>query len=424
MNYHIFYRGCGENSGVPCPPTEIPSFTTGRISSPTEGVLLKTSSIGFSASSMAATACSWLPENTPQRLWVALVGMTGVAMCFAGYKVWQWVNDVSRKHREVEEERKNRYEYKYMDELDDLLQGTLDDVQTSPELADVDTIRVGGIVYPLHIFKAFSRNLRKKLVRKAKKPPVVKRVAIPASEFDWENTYVEDMVPVGTSRNPDDGKKVVMRYDPENESFLWFCDSSSVQYKYLETVARKYVCDFNRVDVFVDIRDELKKGAESKKDADAEKCGGSAGDENGKTESSTDDANCSDKNVSANKKKVYAKFKRYNKKTARADPNAGGKRVILKAKANRYTYKGKLCDYESIVGVGEGEGDGDDDGVCLADVGSPESHRIGDDVVVTGDDVNGHVSEGTRVRANAKAKAKVENVSWSEWKFGNFEGWR
>jgi hypothetical protein len=332
---------------------------------------------------VANCVCEWLPAETSPRIWSTLLGLTGMAICYVGYKAWSWLDKVRKEHDRISEEHRNRYEYKYLDKLDTLLQSTLDDIE-NPELSDVDTIKVGGSLMPMTVFKSFTRNMRKRMVRKSETAPVVKRVSVPAEEFDWEGSYVDDMVPVGTSRDPADGKNLVMRYHPETESFWWYCDNPSVQYKYLETVARKYVCDFNRVDVFVDIRDELKK-AEAENRKKDESVGSDDGD-------ATEDAVVHESD--ANKKKVYAKFKKYNKKAARADPSTGGKNVILKAKSNRYTYKGKIDEYEKIVGANKDE-----------------------DVVIEDGD-----GEGTSCTCANKKLA--ESVSWSEWKISGLHNWR
>ena len=372
MEYNIFYRG--EGGTIVNRAGSIITQGMGTAYENRGGVMQP------KVTAVANCVCEWLPAETSPRLWTTLLGLTGVAICYVGYKAWAWLDNARKRKRLFHEEQNNRYEYRYLDRLDSLLQSTLDDVE-NPEMAEVDTIKVGGSLMPMAVFKSFSRNMRKKMVRKSETAPVVKRVPVPAEEFDWEGSYVDDMVPVGTSRDPDDGKMVMMRYHPDTESFWWYCDNPSVQYKYLETVARKYVCDFNRVDVFVDIRQELKKAeAENcKKDETAEAVEGDT--ENSSVVRDSD----------VNKKKVYAKFKRYNKKAARADPSAGGGKIVLKAKSNRYTYKGKIDDYEKIVNEGKDE-----------------------DIVIE----DGHGEEGSCAK-----KKPAENVSWSEWKIGGFNGW-
>lgn len=378
MDYNIFYR---EGGTIVNRVGDTITQKAGTLHESPNAMIGNNQHFLGNGATMAACVCDWLPAETSPKLWTALVGFTGVAICYASYKVWAWIDKVRKEHNRLAQERSNRYEYKYLDRLDSLLQSTLDDIE-NPGMADVDTIKVGGSLMPMAVFKSFSRNMRKRLVRKADAAPVVKRVPVPAEEFDWEGSHTDDMVPVGTSRDPEEGKKVVMRYHPETESFWWYCDNPSVQYKYLETVARKYVCDFNRVDVFVDIRDELKKAEDESRKKDGEPS-------EGNQEAPSGDSVIHESDV--NKKKVYAKFKRYNKKAARADPSVGGKNIILKAKSNRYTYKGKMADYEGLVNASK------------------------DDDVVIEDGENGSCGSAKRKRS--------ESVSWSEWKIGNFHSW-
>ena len=258
-----------------------------------------------------------------QTIWNLLSGVTGLVLGYAGYKIFRWFSH-EQYLKEV------AYEYKYETELDELLDGQMDDLN-NPEMKDQDTIKIGSSLFSLNVFKSFSRNYRKKLVRRSDEKPRVKRVAVPADEFDWSNTYVSDETPRGD---------VAMRYCPDSESFWYYSDSANIPYKYLETVARKYVCENNRLDVFVDVREELKKGyAEMKK----------LREEDAKAVDAKDSDNNNDNGAegSRTKKQIYAKFKSYNKKTARAAPNAK-KGVVVVARANRYSYKGKFDDYQKL----------------------------------------------------------------------------
>ena len=247
-------------------------------------------------------------------LWTLLAGLSVPLVAYAGYKAWTWLVDAEVKAELA-------YEYKYQTELDELLDGQVDDLE-NPDLKDQDTIKIDSSIFSLERFKSFSRNSRKKLVRRAVKQPRVKRVAIPANEFDWDNSFTSDETPRG---------KVVMKYCPETESFWYYSDSPNIPYKYLETVARKYVCDHNRLDVFVDIREELRKGTEEAKQQT----------EKVKTEEGN-------KQESHTSKQIYAKFKRYNKKNARSSANS--KRItVIRAKANRYSHRGKIADFDELL---------------------------------------------------------------------------
>lgn len=332
----------------------------------------------FNLKNNISSFSSFLPMETSDKVWTTLIGLTVPVLCYAGYKVWKWIKSVE------DDNKVEPYEYKYIKELDDMLQTKLDDIQ-NPEMADIDTIRIGKFIFPLDVFKSFKRNFRKRLIRKTDEEPIVKRVPIPAEEFDWKNAYVEEFVPNNNSKsvinsinisetNEDiseivNGKRVLMRYEPDTESFWWYSDSSSIQYKYLETIARKYVYDFNRLDVFIDIRDELKKGVEASK-------------KHKKDQEENSENKDDDKTKSMNEKKIYAKFKRYNKKAARTDPTLGNKMMIIKAKANRYSYKGKICEYEKLM------------------------------------------DEKNKANGGNEENNDLENVSWSEWKKINFDYWK
>jgi len=67
-----------------------------------------------------------------------------------------------------------------------------------------------------------------------------------------KNNYVLEYTPLGN---------VYMRYNPDDETFEYFSDST-LPYRYLETVARKYVITFYCKPIYVDIEDELKKSVE------------------------------------------------------------------------------------------------------------------------------------------------------------------
>jgi hypothetical protein len=295
------------------------------------------------------TICN-ITVTTSPRLWATMLGLSIPAICYAGYKIFKWIDSISKTDEEL-------YEYKYLDDLDKLLEIKLDDMK-NPEIADVDTIKVGKKIFPLEIYRTFKKNYRKKLLRETDKQPIIKCVPIPANKFNWNNSFTEDILP--------NENTITMRYEPETESFWWYCDSSTVPYKYLETVARKFVCEFNRLDIFIDIRDELKKGAEELKNR-IEKEEKEEKEEKGE-----------------NEKKIYAKFRRYNKKMARADTSNNGKQTIIKAKANRYSYKGKMEDYHNLF--------------SKDDLNNDEEHD--------------------------QDTVKIENISYNDWKNEMCEEWK
>jgi len=242
-------------------------------------------------------------------IWATMVSISIPLIGYVGYKTYKWVHEIT-KINELE------YEYYYQNELDKLMETKLDDLE-NPELADKDTIKIGKKLMAISDFMSFTRNYRKKMVRNVNTAPIIKKKAVPSDQFDWANSYTHDETPKGM---------VYMRYEPDTESFWYYTKDRNMPYKYLETVARKYVCEYNRLDVFIDIREELKKGAEAMKEQSKEK----------------------ESDEQVNQKSVYVKFKKYNHKNARAN-NSSNKRLIVKARANRYSYRGSLEDYENMI---------------------------------------------------------------------------
>lgn len=108
---------------------------------------------------------------------------------------------------------------------------------------------------------------------------------------------------------------VLMYYDFEKESFIYYCDTKDISYLYLETIARKYAISFNCKKIVIDIKKELE---EAKKDKPKQ--------ENGKKGDS-----------------LFATLKDYNRKGTGGAKKIN-KKFILRQNANRYSYKGKFSE--------------------------------------------------------------------------------
>jgi len=158
-----------------------------------------------------------------------------------------------------------------------------------------------------------------------------------------KNTMVMETTPIGN---------VIMFYDNQTENFVYYSDLT-IPYRYLEVVGRKYVTTFKCKDIFVDMSEELKT-AEEKKVKKQETS--SVEREN----SSNNDANSL---ASTSKKDVFAKFKTYNNNVSKEVVAAPSKNngatdmkkekdnVLLKDKANRYRYEGKLANLNFLQEV-------------------------------------------------------------------------
>jgi hypothetical protein len=162
------------------------------------------------------------------------------------------------------------------------------------------------------------------------------------------NNYIMEYTPLGN---------VYMRYNNNKKSFEYF-SNNTIPYRFLESVARKYVMTFWCKPLFVDIEEELKiaeeKYNEEKKQMDIK--------EKEKEK---------DKASSNNSKNVVAQFKNYNKnqmnksslkpqaknrdqsnftlpshiKSNLPNVNTTTDKQLLKEKANRYTWEGRLSDF-------------------------------------------------------------------------------
>ena len=159
-----------------------------------------------------------------------------------------------------------------------------------------------------------------------------------------KNSYVIEFTPLGN---------VLMIYDKERESFKYYSDNS-IPYRYLEVVGRKYAKQFGVKQIFVDMEYELQV-AEEKWEKEKEE----------KVEKERIQKEEAIKNNHTFKKSVFAKFKNYNKDAGTGHVNIGAPpknsipnrqntekqenaKILLKEKANRYTYEGKFANFSFI----------------------------------------------------------------------------
>ena len=133
---------------------------------------------------------------------------------------------------------------------------------------------------------------------------------------------------------------VLMYYNHDTESFVYFSDMT-LPYRYLDTVGRKYTLTFRCTHLYVDMEEVLRE-AEAK--AAEAKAAASTAPLPAKTDAPP-------------KRDVFARFKTYNKDTVKATaavPVAPKNKaattqrppsqVLLKDRANHYTWQGKFLD--------------------------------------------------------------------------------
>ena len=140
--------------------------------------------------------------------------------------------------------------------------------------------------------------------------------------------------------------EVMMCYDHATSSFAYYARTGNIPYKYLETISRKYMIETNAPrEIHVDIRDEYNKAKNRNTAAAAA-------------------ATATPVAASEETPDVFVKLKSYNtasnlnlhttttEKTHESAPantaapaKTGNTNKIIREKANRYSYRGKITDF-------------------------------------------------------------------------------
>ena len=152
---------------------------------------------------------------------------------------------------------------------------------------------------------------------------------------------------------------VIMYYDHATFSFVYYARTANIPYKYLETISRKYMIETNAPrEIHIDIRDEFKKAKER---TVAVRSDANSATDVSPTPTANDDANVFVKLKSYNTvsnlnihtttndtKEKSHKFVTPNASvsgtTSEANPATTNK--IIREKANRYSYRGKIHEFE------------------------------------------------------------------------------
>lgn len=148
----------------------------------------------------------------------------------------------------------------------------------------------------------------------------VKHVIDSHSEANYSNNFVMDYTPYGN---------VIMNYDKEEEMFIYYCDKREIPFKYLETVARKFVIHNKCHSIYVDIRDELRPKKMDVEIVDLKEGEQEDGVKNEKIKS------------------VFATFKKKTgKKSVKNETSR--KKVVFKENVNKYKWSGRLNEYSIL----------------------------------------------------------------------------
>jgi hypothetical protein len=122
--------------------------------------------------------------------------------------------------------------------------------------------------------------------------------------------------------------EILMYYHIDNKAFEYYSNNKNLPYKTLDAVARKYVCTHNVPSIYIDIREEVKKGT----DKHSQKL---------KDGKSVDAA----KPTSASSSSMFAVYKNYKSGTNGSSLGNNSKKVILKDNVNKFIFKGRIDDY-------------------------------------------------------------------------------
>jgi len=169
-----------------------------------------------------------------------------------------------------------------------------------------------------------------------------------------KDCFVMEKTPLGN---------VLMTYNISKGSFQFYSDNT-IPYRYLETVSRKFVKLFDCRPIYYDMEEEL-KNYETKLEVQDVK-------EKEEIELKLMKENVlnekNEKKEDKQKKNVFAKFKSYNKESGTGHVNTGAPpknsipskvitesstnaKILLKENANRYTYEGKLSNFNMLKKV-------------------------------------------------------------------------
>ena len=99
------------------------------------------------------------------------------------------------------------------------------------------------------------------IVKYEEKYPIIEK-NVKNEDLDTDKCCVCESTPDGL---------VFLKYNKKNEIFDWWGDNKSVSYKYLETVARKYVNSFKCSNFYIDREEDLKQQIEKEKEEEERK---------------------------------------------------------------------------------------------------------------------------------------------------------
>jgi len=283
---------------------------------------------------------------------------------------------------------------------------TISSSSSSSRLEYFKYFSFGLLVYSTYRFfksSAFFNKNKKKELQMKEIPEHVKYDNGWYAEFDNLNLNCDDdgggvgvgknvmPTPPPTIQEVTPRGEILMYYDVKNKEFVYYSNNKNLPYRTLDAVARKYVCLHNVPSIYVDIREEVKKGFE--------KC---------KNKAKCVDSSTSTSSTSSSSS-LYAVYKNYKSGatavTSGADSNGIGKsskKVILKDNVNKFIFKGRIDDYALDVKAREKK-----EKSCKTRNGN-------------GDEQRGNARDEEEEKEKEKEEEEEEiNISYSEFKKRN-----
>jgi len=157
-----------------------------------------------------------------------------------------------------------------------------------------------------------------------------------------KNNIILEKTPLGN---------VAMFYNNARSSFEYYSDST-IPYRYLEVIARKYILTYKCKQIYVDMAQEIKEAEQKLEDKKQKQ----KDEDEKQKQKQKQEASGQVKPV----KNVFAKFKNYNKDTniqsaaVPVDRPTAAKQTkpqeekIVKERANRYSFEGKLANFNFL----------------------------------------------------------------------------
>ena len=216
-----------------------------------------------------------------------------------------------------------------------------------------------------------------------------KRLIMPIPMLSEPPPTIQEVTPRG---------EILMYYNVNNKAFDYYSNNKNLPYRTLDAVARKYVCLHNVPSIYVDIREEVKKGID-------------------KCSKKIKDAKHADASVDATKptsaSSIFAVYKNYKSgATAAADSNGSvgnnSKKVILKDNVNKFIFKGRIDDYALDVKAREKKENSSNK--------TKNEQRQKDGEQQDGEQQDGEQQDGEQQDDDTK---KEMNISYSEFKKRN-----